>query len=376
MSKLISHNSHTLIVPNFKFFDGSELENIRIGYQTHGTLNKEKSNAILVFHALTGSQNISGQFESNEGAFRWTQDCKEGWWSDFVGSGLAIDTDKYFVICANWLGGCYGSSGPSSIDPSTDQPYGSKFPQIRLIDIANTQKLLVDSFGIQKLHNVIGSSAGGLIALEFACKYPESLASLCLIACGVELTPLQIIHNLEQITAIKSDASFSLGDYYQSNFPESGLALARMIAHKTYVSLDAMSSRANSKVKDSDGSGLNLNHPIESYMVHQGKKFISRFDANTYLQFIQAWQLFNLSNEVQADTTLEALERLADLKVLVVSIDSDVCFYPEEQKRLVGLLSKAGVEVASLLVESDKGHDSFLIEPHLYADTFRNFLES
>lgn len=353
----------------FRLACGSRLERVRIAYETYGTLSEGRDNAILVFHALSGSQHLAGSNSSLSAQCPWwTKECHSGWWSSMVGPGKAIDTDKFFVICANYLGGCYGSTGPSSLNPSNDLPYGSSFPHLSVDDIVDTQVQLVAHLGLTKLHAVVGPSLGGMLGLNFSLRYPELTRHVVLIGCGLEVSVLQKITRFEQICAIEADPCFAGGDYYNGPFPERGLALARMIAHKSYVSLGALNERARNEMPSENDalSCYKLSYPIESYMLHQGQKFVKRFDANTYLRIAAAWQTFDLLKSARAADWGELFRRVRQQRYLVFSIDSDVCFYPEEQREIVNQLKLAEVPCKYVTVHSDKGHDSFLLEPHLY----------
>ena len=362
----------------FRLHKGGELAEVRLSYETYGELNEARDNAILVFHALTGSQHASGWTESVPGVAKWNDECQRGWWSLFVGPGLAIDTDRFFVISVNYLGGCYGSTGPSSIDPATGTPYGSRFPEVRTIDVVNTQIPLLDHLGIERLHGTIGASVGGLLALVLATRYPDRVKNVIPISAGLETTPLQFLHNFEQTVAILNDPDFNGGDYYEGPHPDRGLALARMIGHKTFVSLDAMAERVRRGVQAEvdDLDGYDITHSLESYIWYQGKKFLQRFDANTYLRLMGLWQHFDLLAEVDpgAEDFVDLFERCTDQRYLVFSIDSDGCFYPDEQMRLMHVLQRAGVDAMRITVHSEKGHDSFLLEPGFFAPHLQQIL--
>jgi homoserine O-acetyltransferase len=349
---------------------GGQLNEVTIAYETYGTLSDDRSNAVLVFHALTGSQHAAG-FNRAVPAVgsRWTEECQSGWWDGFIGPGKALDTDRLFVISANYLGGCYGSTGPSSLDPATGKPYGSQFPRVTFADIADSQIKLLEHLGIDKLHAVIGASTGGLLTMSLATRYPEMVDIVIPIASGVRVTPLQTLHNFEQITAIENDPNFQNGDYYEGPPPHAGLMLARMIGHKTFVSLDAMQKRArNETVTRDEGPGTySIADPMESYIWHQGSKFVARFDANSYVRISEAWQHFDLVAEADAEDLAEVFARCRNQRYMLFSIDSDVSFYPEEQAALAALLRGADVPHRRITVHSDKGHDSFLLEPELFA---------
>lgn len=350
-----------------------------LAYEMYGRLNADRSNAVLVFHALSGSQHAAGHNPEVPGLNgRWTEEVQTGWWDDFIGPGRAVDTDAFCVICINYLGGCYGSTGPASTDPRTGKPYGPRFPQMTIADIVESQLALLDHLGVKVLHAAIGASLGGLLALTLATRSPDRVRTVIPFATGVRTTPLQRLHNLEQICAIESDPAFRGGEYYPGLGPERGLALARMIGHKTFVSLGAMEERARTEVvrRDDTLAWYQLRSPIESYMLHQGRKFVQRFDANTYLRILDAWNRFDLVRESVATDLVSLFQRCRRQNYLVFTIDSDACFYPEEQAELMEALKRAGVAATRITVHSDKGHDSFLLEPHLYRPFLRAVLHA
>lgn len=347
---------------------GQVLPEVTLAYEMYGELSAAKDNLVLVFHALTGSQHASGVNRAVPGiGDRWTDECQIGWWDGFIGPGKALDTDRYAVMCVNYLGGCYGSTGPASINPTTDRPYASTFPFLTLTDIVDSQVRLLDHLGIEVVHGITGGSLGGMMCVIFATRYPQRIRNVLPIAASLSPTSLHVIHNFEQMFAIVTDPEFKGGDYYGGPGPELGLALARMIGHKTFVSLSALRERAREEMMHyEDLGGYQVQHPLESYMLHQGQKFVKRFDANTYLRFMTVWQQFDLVAEVGGADVNELLSRCTDQEWVVFSIDSDVCYYPEEQEDMVAALKKAGVTVRRFTVHSDKGHDAFLIEPWLF----------
>ena len=342
----------------------------RLAYETYGALNGARDNAILVFHAMTGSQHAAGYNKSVPGAENlWTDECQVGWWDEFIGPGKALDTERFFVLCINYLGGCYGSTGPASTNPKTGKPHGSAFPRISISDIVDAQMKLVDHFRIPRLHAVVGGSIGGLMCLNLATRYPDRARTIIPIASGLGVTSLQRILTFEQICAIECDPNFRGGDYYNSKKrPERGLALARMISHKTFISLQTLQHRARTEIAQ-PAEGLawyQLTSSLESYMLHQGNKFVQRFDANTYLRIAEAWQRFSLTDGLGVKKPEEAFAPCKHQQYLIFSVNSDVCFYPDEQEEMELVLKKAGVPNMRITVHSDKGHDSFLIEPDLY----------
>ena len=363
----------------FEFRTGETLDSVTIAYETYGTLSPKRDNAILVFHALSGSQHAAGHNRTVPGLNgRWTREVHTGWWDPFIGPGKAIDTHRFFVICANYLGGCYGSSGPTSINPATGKPYGRDFPTVMFGDIVDAQARLVTHLGIRKLHAVIGGSLGGLCATNFALRYPNRVRIVIPIAAGVSVSILQRIHNYEQICAIEEDKFFNGGHYYDGPRPDRGLALARMISHKTYISLEMMAERARREVVRPDEDKDKwywLSHPVESYLRNQGLKFVRRFDANTYLRIMDAWQRFDLLKETGTRNLEEAFERCRKQEYLVFSIDSDVCFHACQQDEQCRVLKRANVNYRHITVHSEKGHDAFLLEPALFRPHLIDVLE-
>ncbi|MDP3850296.1 MAG: homoserine O-acetyltransferase [Luteolibacter sp.] len=351
--------------------NGGLLPGVRIAYEMWGALNSEKSNAILLFHALSGSHHAAGFNPAIEGVGTlWQEELHAGWWEEMIGPGKALDTDKYCIICGNYLGGCYGSTGPASVNPETDQPWGSSFPAVTAADQVEAFTRLLDGLGIGSLHAVVGPSVGGLIAATFATRFPDRVRNVIAIASGCKTTVLNRLILFEQILAIENDPYFNGGDYYDNEPPLYGLALARMISHKTFVHLDSIESRARQDVVQPDDvlAWYRVRDQFQSYMLHQGKKFVKRFDANTYLRIIDLWSRYDATHEGDAESPADLFERarLAGQRWLVFSIDSDFCFYPEEQAELVKHLETAKVDVMHITVHSDKGHDSFLLEPDLY----------
>lgn len=358
--------------------DGQDFGPITLAYETFGTLNDAKDNAILVFHALSGSQHVCGTNPEVPGiGERWNEECQTGWWDEFVGPGKTIDTDSFFIICVNYFGGCYGSTGPASINPENGKPYGGDFPQLSFGDIVDSQLPLFDELGINVFHAAIGSSLGGMMVLNFAARYPERVNRVIPVATGLESTTLTRVHNLEQILSIENDPNFCNGHYYEGPPPLRGLALARMISHKTFVSLHHMEARMTEKCEQEQDefSWYKIRTPLESYILHQGRKFLRRFDANTYLHLVSGWTNFNLARDMGCKSYKEVFANCAHQKYLVFSIDSDCCFYPDEQEHLRDSLLEANLNVEYVAVTSDKGHDSFLLEPDLYSEPIKRILE-
>lgn len=357
---------------------GGELDRFTLAYETYGRMTADKSNVILVFHAMTGSQHAAGHNADVPGLDgRWTEEVHAGWWDGFIGPGKALDTRIFCVICVNYLGGCYGSTGPASSNPKTGKVWGPAFPVLRMSDIVDSQVRLLDELGVRRLHAVIGASIGGFLCLLLAAKYPDRVRIVVPIGTGTETTIYSRITNFEQVTAIESDPNFKGGGYYHGPHPDTGLALARRIAHKMFVSQDMLRERARGEVvshKPPHG-WYEMNHPVESYMYHQGLKFVRRFDANTYLRILDAWQWFDLAAEAGVNDLHAAFDRCQSQEFLVFSMDSDLMFPPTEQAKLVQLLKRAHVPVMWITVHTEKGHDSFLLEPKLFTPHLQQALE-
>jgi homoserine O-acetyltransferase len=355
---------------------GVTISEVTLAYELYGEVNEARDNVILVFHAITGSQHAAGINRSVDGIDgRWTQEVHRGWWDGFIGPGRAMDTDRYAVLCVNYLGGCYGSTGPASIDPSTGRRYGSSFPAVTLTDIVDSQTRLLDELGIERLHAVIGGSVGGMMSAVFATRHPDRVDVVIPIASGLRTTTLHALLNFEQMMAILRDPNFQGGNYYDGDPPNVGLSIARTIGHKMFVSLAALTERARSQVvQNVDLGGYSISSPLESYMLHHSEKFVERFDANTYLIVMRIWQNFDLVAEVGAESMAEALGRCVGQRWQVFTVDSDVCFYPEEQTEMYATLVAAGVPTRRFTLHSEKGHDSFLTEPHLYEALIQDVL--
>ena len=361
--------------PPFRLRCGTELPEFTLAYETYGKLNTDKSNAILLFHAMTGSQHAAGINTKVPGLDgRWTEELHIGWWDEFIGPGKALDTNRFFVICANYLGGCYGSTGPASINPNTGREWRASFPVLRMSDIVDSQIALLDFLNISRLHAAVGASIGGFLSMTLGTRHPDRVQLVIPIASGLETTVLQRLMNFEQIAAIELDPLFFAGSYTEQ--PKNGLATARRIAHKTFVSLQDLKARARAQVsaKSIPFGWYEINHPVESYILHQGEKFVARFDANSYLRILDAWQWFDLLAESGASNFTDLFSRCREQEYLVFSIDSDQAFQPSEQLHLVQTLKSSDLSVTWITVHSDKGHDSFLLEPRLFSPHLRQAL--
>jgi homoserine O-acetyltransferase/O-succinyltransferase len=362
----------------FCLSSNAALAKVELAYETWGTLNQAKNNALLLFHAFSGSAHAAGvRTAAPHQDIRdlWNEECAQGWWDGFIGPGKALDTRRYFVICANYLGGCYGSTGPRSVNPLTGESYQAEFPGVGLSDIVDSQRALLAHFGITKLHAVIGPSLGGLLALNLVTRFPEICDRVIPIGSGLQVTAQQQVLNFEQIFAIESDPEFRGGFYDGKRGPARGLALARMIAHKTFVAPETLNGRARHTVEHaSPCSWYQFAHPIESYMWHQGNKFTSRFDANTYLRILKMWQDIDLCRDAQVSSFGELLSHCSNKQFLVLSIDRDHCFPRKEQVLLSETLAAEQAQVKHVTVHSDKGHDAFLVQPELFEAQIADFL--
>lgn len=361
--------------------DGSLKGPVTIAYGEYGKLNEKKDNAIVLFHALSGGPNAAGICKENSRAGnRWTEEVQVGWWDDFIGPGKALDTDRYYIVCMNYLGGCYGSTGPADINPETGKPFGSRFPRVLAEDQVATQAMLLDRLGVKTCHAVIGSSVGALLAVSFATRYPDRVRLVVPIAGGFKTTVLNRLLLFEQILAIENDPQFQGGDYYETGQPHYGMALARMISHKTFIHLDAIERRANRMVRQQEDhfSWFRIRDSVQSYMIYNGRKFVDRFDANTYLRICDMWSSYDPLASSGADSVRDLFApcRENHQQFLIFSIGSDFCFYPEEQEELETHLKNAGVAVMRITVHSEKGHDSFLLEPELFTPHLDHFLKS
>ena len=349
-----------------KLESGLEFAPITVAYETYGELNEDKSNAILVLHALSGDAHAAGYHAEN--------DKKPGWWDNMIGSGKAFDTDKYFVICSNILGGCKGTTGPSSINPETGKPYGITFPVITIEDMVKVQKKLIDFLGIKKLLSLAGGSMGGMQAMEWAIQYPESVLSCIVIAAASKLSAQNIAFNEVGRNAIISDSNWNSGNYYEGESPSSGLAVARMIGHITYLSEESMHRKFGRKLQDKTKRdfSFDIDFQVESYLRHQGQSFVDRFDANSYLYITKAMDYFDLS---QKYGSLAHAFKDSKSRFLFITFSTDWLFPPNELKNTARTLMSLEKEVTYCNIDCPNGHDSFLLETEHQTRIINNFLK-
>jgi homoserine O-acetyltransferase/O-succinyltransferase len=337
---------------------GRAIERLEIAYETWGELDQDRANAVLVCHALSGDSHLAGVRPGEDPAT-----AAPGWWDVMVGPGKAIDTDRFFVVCCNVLGGCSGTTGPASIDPSTGAPYALRFPIITIEDMVDAQARLLSSLGVERLAAVVGGSMGGMQALAWAKRYPERVGSVVADATTWRLGPQAIAFNEVGRRAILEDPAFNGGDYYgEPAQPESGLGIARMIGHITYLSDESMHAKFGRRLQRSDYYAYDFvsEFEVESYLAHQGRRFVERFDANTYLYMTKAMDYFDLQGD--SPTLADAL-RGVTARFLVLSFSSDWLFSTARSRELCAALREIGIEVSFAEIPSAYGHDAFLLEP-------------
>ncbi|RTZ97798.1 MAG: homoserine O-acetyltransferase [Deltaproteobacteria bacterium] len=361
---------------NFTFADppgeiilesGSRLGPVTIAYETYGRLNREKDNAILICHALSGDAHVAGYHDP--------EDTKPGWWEHMVGPGKGIDTNRYFVICSNILGSCMGSTGPCTCNPNTAEPYALDFPVVTIGDMVNVQKALVHFLGIDVLHAVVGGSIGGMQVLEWCVRFPEMVKSAIPLATTIRHSALAIAFNEVARQAIMADPNWNNGKYYDGPKPDLGLAVARMIGHITYLSDDSMRHKFGRRLQDKSDFSFNFDadFQVESYLRYQGKKFVERFDANSFLYITKAADYFDLAREYGDGSDVDAFSG-ATAKVLLISFTSD-WLYPTYQSRdIVKALKKNGLDVSFCEIEAKWGHDAFLLPNERMTSMIKGFL--
>ncbi|MFW6094342.1 MAG: homoserine O-succinyltransferase MetX [Pseudomonadota bacterium] len=345
---------------------GDSLAGFELVYETYGRLNADRSNAVLVCHALSGHHHAAG--------YHSMEDAKPGWWETCVGPGKPIDTERFFVVCPNNLGGCHGSTGPLSEDPRTGRPYGPDFPTVTVRDWVRSQALLAEHLGIERFAAVIGGSLGGMQAMRWAIDYPDRLRAAVLIAAASRLSAQNIAFNEIARQAIMSDPEFHDGHYRDlGKNPDLGLMLARMVGHVTYLSDDGMRQKFGRELKSGNlRLGRDVQFQVESYLHHQGRSFSQRFDANSYLLMTRALDLFDPAADYDDD--LVAALSAAQCRFLVVSFTTDWRFPVERSKELVDALVKARKNVASAIIDSAHGHDAFLLPVPRYLRVLHTYL--
>ena len=344
---------------------GKVLPEYTVAYENYGELNENCDNAILVLHALTGDAHAAGKQSET--------DKKVGWWNDMIGPHKAFDTNKYFVVASNMLGGCSGTTGPSSFKPQSNERYGLDFPVITIEDTIKVQKKLLDFLGVKKVI-VAGGSMGGMQALEWSITYSDMVSACVIIASTSKLSAQSIAFNAIGRNAILSDPNFNQGKYYDAQTqPERGLAIARMVGHVTYLCEDAMQNKFARRFQDKEKPDFdfNIDFEVESYLEYQGQTFVDRFDANSYLYITKAVDLYDTA---QKHVSLEAAFKKSNAKFLLMSFTSDWLFPTQQSKEIVNALIKAHKDVSFCEIESPCGHDAFLLEFETQTKIVKSFL--
>jgi homoserine O-acetyltransferase len=349
--------------------NGTTFGPIQIAYETYGSMNKAKDNVILVLHALTGDAHVAGYHNES--------DAKPGWWDFMIGPGKGIDTEKYFVICSNIFGSCMGSTGPSSINAKTGKPYGFDFPVVTIGDMVCAQKKLLDHLGVEKIHSLIGGSIGGMQVLEWCVRYPDMVCSAIPLATTTRHSALAIAFNEVARQAIIADPNWNNGAYYSGKKPDLGLAVARMIGHITYLSDESMRLKFGRKLQNKSDFSFNFDadFQVESYLRHQGSKFVERFDANSFLYITRAADYFDLEKQHGSGSIVKAFSK-ARAKFLVVSFSSDWLYPTYLSKIMVKAMKKNKLDVSFCEIEAKWGHDAFLLPNPRLENMIKGFLES
>ncbi|MCL6264401.1 homoserine O-acetyltransferase [Craterilacuibacter sp. RT1T] len=369
----VTHSSVGIVSAQYAAFDtplalasGAVLPAYQLAFETYGTLNAAKSNAILICHALSGHHHVAGRYSES--------DKSAGWWDSMIGPGKPIDTERFFVVGVNNLGGCHGSTGPSSINPASGEPWGADFPMVTVADWVCAQARLADRLGIERWAAVIGGSLGGMQALDWSIRYPERIAHALVIASAPKLSAQNIAFNDVARQAILTDPEFHGGNFYgRGVLPRRGLRLARMLGHITYLSDDGMGEKFGRMLRSGEYKfGFDVEFEIESYLRYQGDKFSDSFDANTYLLMTKALDYFDPAREYGGDL-VKALQR-ASAGFLVASFTSDWRFSPERSRETVKALVAAGRRVSYAEIESAHGHDAFLMLDPPYVALMRAYL--
>jgi homoserine O-acetyltransferase len=342
---------------------GEKLGPITIAYETYGVLNRDQSNAILILHALSGDAHAAGYLDGEKNA---------GWWDDMIGPGKGFDTDKYFIICSNVLGGCKGSTGPSSINPATNQPYALDFPVTGIRDMVNAQEKLIDHLGIDRLLAAAGGSMGGMQVLEWMFNHSKRIKSVIPISTALRHSPQQIAFDEVGRQAIMADSRWNNGAYYGGTPPNRGLALARMVGHITYMSDRSMAEKFGRRLKDERNAlKFTADFEVEGYLLHRGKTFVDRFDANSYLYITKAMDYFDALQGENPQVKL----RNSGLKVLVIAFKSDWLYPAYQTQEIVRACKLAGLDTTYCEIESEYGHDAFLLEIEEESHLIKHFLE-
>ena len=338
---------------------------LRVAYETYGTLNADKSNATLICHALTGGAHAAGLHDG---------DKKPGWWDVMIGPGKAFDTDRYFIICTNILGGCYGTTGPSTVNPATEQPWAMHFPVITMADMTRVQAAALDALGIESLLAVSGGSMGGMNALQWTVLYPQRVRSAIIIAATHRHSPQQIAFNELSRQSIMADPQWNQGNYYDGPGPGLGLAIARMTGHITYLSEKGMERKFGRRLRSRERYGYDFSKEfeVETYLQHQGRSFVERFDANSLLYLTKAMDYFDLADGYDSLTAAFAGSKTT---FLLITFTTDWLYPPQQLKDVARAVRRAGCDATYYEIDSDYGHDAFLVDYAKQEPLVRSFLE-
>ncbi len=348
---------------------------IDVEYETYGRLNEERSNAILILHALSGDAHVAGWDSKADEYKRPWRKTRPGWWDNMVGPGKAFDTNKYFIICSNVLGSCYGTTGPSSVDPATGKPYGLRFPVVTVGDWVRLQCRLIEHLGIEKLLAVAGGSLGGQQALEWTLAYPERVGSAIILASSTHLSDLGLAFNAVARHAILNDRNFKDGNYYGDEVPDKGLSIARMLGHITYLSEESMEKKFTRKYirGDKPKFHLGIDFEVEGYLHYQGQAFVERFDANSYLYITKAMDYYDAASWGNGD--IDSACKRTKSRFLLVSFSSDWLYTPQQTRELALSLYRAKKPVSYINIQSSYGHDAFLLEGEKLKELITSFLD-
>ncbi len=362
-NKAIVQTQHVTFQGEVLLKSGARLDSVTVAYETYGALNAQKSNAILILHAFTGDAHAA---DYHEGA------KDPGWWHDMIGPGKAFDTNKYFLVCTNVIGSCKGTTGPISIDPKTGKPFGLTFPVITIEDMVDVQKRFIDHLGIKKLLSCAGGSMGGMQAITWAVRYPQMIHSAVVIAACHRHTAQQIAFHEVGRQAVMADPDWKDGNYYGVGIPASGLSVARMLGHITYMSWTSMEQKFGRKLRDKEKLGYDFSKDFEvqSYLEYRGKSFVDRFDANSYLYLTKAMDYFDLAQGRKLSEVFKDVK--ADL--LVISFTSDWLYPSSQSQEMVRALKANDADVSYVEIPSDYGHDSFLVEFEDQTRAISNYL--
>lgn len=347
---------------------GARLGPVTIAYETYGRLNPDRSNVVLILHALSGDSHVAGYYSQD--------DPKPGWWDIMVGPGKGIDTNEYFVLCSNILGSCMGSTGPSSINPKTKKPYGLDFPMVTVGDMVAAQKALLDHLGIEKILSLIGGSIGGMQVLEWCVRYPEMVASAIPLATTTKHSALAIAFHEVARQAIMADPNWNNGDYYFGPKPDRGLAVARMIGHVTYLSDESMRLKFGRRLQDKSDFSFNFgaDFQVENYLHYQGAKFVERFDANSFFYITKATDYFDLELQYGNGSAVAAFSK-TKAKFLVISFTSDWLYPTYQSKAMVQAMKKNNLDVSFCEIDAEWGHDAFLLPNERLTSLVKGFLD-